>query len=231
MLNWIRRLTGSDLSNSYADSSIAPKQRRLVDEQLQAMRSGKSPQHFQVVGRILSGLKEQAGARSFSLLDAGCGSGYYSEIIHHFVPGGIHYIGVDFNLGMLSMARQYYPGLSVGRMDLRWLAVRDASVDLVMSGAAIVHIREWDAALKELTRVTRKWLLLHRTLVCKSTPTSVSVERHYEKDVYRVRISEAELLALIGTLGMELIMKCDAGEGQVPEDQENNTYLFERRLS
>ena len=231
MLKWIRRLTGRDLSNSYADSSIAPKQRQLVDEQLQAMRNGEAPQHFQVVGRILSGLKEQAGARAFSLLDAGCGSGYYSEIISHFVPGGIHYIGVDFNLGMLSMARQYYPGLSVGRMDLRWLAVRDASVDLVMSGAAIVHIREWDAALKELTRVTRKWLLLHRTLVCKLTPTSVSVERHYEKDVYRVRISEAELLALIGTLGMDLIMKCDAGEGQVPDDQENNTYLFERRLS
>jgi SAM-dependent methyltransferase len=231
VLNWIRRLTGSDLSDSYADSSIAPKQRRLVDEQLQAMRIGKSPQHFQVVGRILSGLKEQTSARSFSLLDAGCGSGYYSEIIHHFVPGGIRYIGVDFNLGMLSMARQYYPGLPVARMDLRRLAVRDASVDLVMSGAAIVHIREWDAALKELTRVTRKWLLLHRTLVYTSTPTSVSVERHYEKDVYRVRISEAEFLALTDKLGMTLTMKCDAGEGPVPEDQENNTYLFERRLS
>ena len=231
MLEWIRRLTGRDLSNSYADSSIAPKQRQLVDEQLQAMRIGEAPQHFQVVGRILSGLKEQTGARSFSLLDAGCGSGYYSEIISHFVPGGIHYIGVDFNLGMLSMARQYYPALPVARMDLRRLAVRDASVDLVMSGAAIVHIREWDTALKELTRVTRKWLLLHRTLVYTSTPTSVSVERHYEKDVYRVRISEAEFLALTDKLGMTLTMKCDAGEGQVPDDQENNTYLFERRLS
>lgn len=230
LLGWIRRLKGIDLARSYADSSIAPKQRRLVDAQLQAMRTGDPPAHFKVVGRILSRLKEQAGAQALSLLDAGCGSGYYYEIINHFVSGGVRYFGVDFNPGMLSMARKHYPGLSTARVDLRWLAVRDASVDLVLSGAAIVHIREWETVLKELTRVTRKWLLLHRTLVYKSTPTSVNVERHYDRDVYRVRINEAEILALIDKLGMDLIMKCDAGEGQMPEDQENNTYLFERRL-
>ena len=221
-----------DLSKSYADPTIATKQRQLVDQQLQAMRHGSPPEHFEVVGRILSQLREQTGLRLIELLDAGCGSAYYFEIANSFVPGWVEYVGVDFNPGMLDMAQQYYPTLPLARMDLRNLAVRDVAFDLVMSGAVIAHIKEWKAAVEELARLTRRWLLLHRTLVYTgSVPTSVTIERHYDKDVYRVRISEGELLALMAHLEMNLVMKCDAGEGEFPAGQENNTYLFERRSS
>ena len=114
-------------------------------------------------------------------------------------------------------------------MNLRNLALRDASFDLVMSGAAIVHIKEWESVVQELARVTRRWLLLHRTLVYTRNRTAIKVERHYDTEVYRVRINERDLLAWASELGMNLVLKCDAGEGNFPRGQENNTYLFEKR--
>jgi len=216
-----------DLSKSYADPAIAPQQRQLVDQQLEAMRNGSPPEHFEVVGRILLQFREQTG--SIKLLDAGCGSAYYSEIVNFFVPGWVQYVGVDYNPGMLDMAQQYYPVLPLARMDLRNLAMRDGAFDLVMSGAVIVHIKEWKAAVRELARVTRRWLLLHRTWLYTRNPTSVTVERHYDRDVYIVRINEGELLTLMTNLKMDLVMKCDSGEGKLPPGLENNTYMFERQ--
>ncbi len=230
-IKWPGRSKPVDLSKNYADPGIALKQRELVDKQLEAMRDGNPPVHFKVAGLVLSQLREQTGLTSLRVLDAGCGSAYYSEILNHFVPGWIRYAGVDFNGGMVRMARQCYPRLPLARMDLRNLAVFDASFDLVMSGAAIVHVKEWDVAARELSRVTRRWLMLHRTLVYKAKATSVNTERHYDTDVYRVRINEEELLALMANQGMALVMKCGAGEGEFPPDEENNTYLFERRGS
>ena len=218
-----------DLSKSYADPNIAAKQRQLVDQQLQAAKNGSPPEHFKVVGRILSELREQTDMGSLNFLDGGCASAYYYEIMDLFVPKWVKYVGVDFNSGMLVSARQFYPNLPLARMDLRDLAIHERSFVMVMSGAAIVHIRDWGAALRELARVTRRWLLLHCTLVYTCNQTSVTVESHYDKDVYRVRINEGELLALIDNLEMNLVKKCDAGEGELPSGQETNTYLFERR--
>jgi SAM-dependent methyltransferase len=226
MIRWL--LKRSDLSLSYADPAIADQQRKLVNRQLEAMKKGQPPEHFKVVGRFLSCLRTQTNLSYISLLDAGCGSGYYSEIIDYFVPGWVEYVGADFNPGMLDLARFYYPKLALVRMDVRNLGFQDRSFEMVMSGAVAVHIKEWQAALKELVRVTRRWVLLHRTLVTKSSPTSISIERHYHTDVYRVRINEAEMVYLMASLEMGLVTESDAGEGKWPAGHENKTYLFER---
>ena len=93
-----------DLSYSYADQTIATKQRELVGQQLAAMTTGNAPDHFKVVGRVLSQLRNQTDMTSLSLLDAGCGSAYYFEITDFYVPGWVEYVGVDFNPGMLATA-------------------------------------------------------------------------------------------------------------------------------
>lgn len=230
-----RKLFGSklpDLSRSYADPTIAVRQRQIVDQQLQMMRNDNAPEHFKVVGRILSQINEDTDSDRIALLDAGCASAYHSEIVDFFVPRWVEYVGVDFNPGMLDLAKNRYPALPLARMDLRNLAFCGRSFDLVMSGAVVVHIKEWKDVVRELTRITRRWVFLHRTVVYTgSNASSIAVERHYDKDVYRVRVSEDELLALTSDLGLTLAIKCDAGEGRFPEGQENNSYLFERKGS
>ena len=192
------------------------------------MARGEAPEHFRVIGRILSRLRREHGVLTPWLLDAGCGSAYYSEVVEHFVPRWTKYVGVDFNAGMLELARRCYPSLSLARMDLCGLALRDRMFDVVMSGAVIVHIKPWRQAVQELARTTRRWLILHRTLVYTHRPTTVDIERHYDTDVYRVRINQGELIALLSDNGLKLIGYWDCPEGRFPKGQENHTYLFER---
>ena len=196
---FLRTLWRRDLSYSYADASITSKQRQVVEPQLKAMRAGKAPEHFKVAAEVMELVLYRSGLRSVSVLDAGCGSAYYSEILDFFQPGAFRYVGADFNPGMLAEAQGHYPGLPLLRTDLRRLSLRDESCDAVMSGAAIVHIREWQSAVREMARVARRWLILHRTLVRTSQQAmSVKIERAYDKTVYRVRINESELLDIVG---------------------------------
>lgn len=213
------------------EPSIPGKQRELVDRQLKDMYAGRPPDHFCVLRDIFGKISTSSGDRQEPLrvLDAGCASGYYFEILRHLVPVALQYTGSDFSQGMLELARQRYPQLSLVRTDVRQIAWRDQSFDIVLSGAVIVHVREWERAVTELGRVARKWVVLHRTLVCFERSSFVEVEKHYDVDVYRVYIREAELMSLLCNMGYELVLKMDCQEGISRVDVGNFTYLFLRK--
>jgi SAM-dependent methyltransferase len=216
-----------DLSRNYMDPGIPSKQRQLVDQQLDKMYQGDIAPHFKVLAEAFA--KLQNGNRALKVLDAGCASAYYSEILKHLVPRPIKYVGSDYNLQMLEMAKEKYPGLPFFRMDLRKLAWRDSSFDVVMSGAVIVHIKEWQQAVSEIARVSKKWLILHRTRVRTKEGTLIKVENHYDVQVYRVSIGENELLDHLKRLNFQLVSKIDCYEGELEEGFGNFTYLFSRK--
>jgi len=215
-----------DLSRNYMDLSIPAKQRDLIDPQLQEMYAGRPPRLFTVLVDTFGAISDLSVRTK--LLDAGCGSGYYNEILSHLVPVRLNYFGMDFNQGMLQLARQKYPQLRLARMDLRNVGWLDQSFDVVLSGAVIVHIREWQEAVVELSRVAKKWLVLHRTVVYLEKPSFIRVEHHYDVDVYRVFIEERELISLLRGLGFRLNLKVDCNEGEVNPDVGEYTYLFSR---
>ncbi|HSE39351.1 MAG TPA: class I SAM-dependent methyltransferase [Acidobacteriota bacterium] len=216
-----------DLSRNYMDPDIPAKQRRLVDEQLAKMYQGDVAPHFKVLVDVFSKIKN--GGSALRVLDAGCASAYYSEILKHLVSRPLQYVGSDFNSKMLEMAHQKYPGLPFFRMDLRKLAWQDSSFDVVLSGAVIVHIKEWQEAVAEIARVAKKWLILHRTRVRLGAETLIKPEVHYDVDVYRVSIGEKELLDHLNTLNFKLESKIECYEGELEEGFGNFTYLFARQ--
>ena len=72
------------------------------------------------------------------VLDAGCGTGAYLQLLHsaRSVP-----IGLDLSLGMLRKARQMLPGVSVARADLnRAFPVRPGIFDAVISTLVSEHL-------------------------------------------------------------------------------------------
>lgn len=218
-----------DLSRSYMDPAIPAKQRALVDRQLQEMYAGHAPAHFLALIDIFREIQACSGNETefLTLLDAGCASAYYSEILSHLVPMPLKYHGADFNEAMLQLARKIYRVLPLARMDLRHLAWLDGSFDVVLSGAVIVHIREWQSAVSEIARVARKWVVLHRALVCERS-TFIRVERHSDVDVYRVFIREKELLSHMCDMGFQLRLRVECDEGNVGPDVGEYTYLFLR---
>lgn len=215
------------LDASYADPAIAAKQRKLVDTQLAAMHVGNAPRHFSVVGELLQGLREQSDLEATTLLDAGCASCYYHEVIDYYVSGWVEYTGVDYNLGMIEMVNRLYPGLPIYKADLCDLGLfADQSYDIVLEGAALVQIREWKPALSELARIARRWLILHReSFYWDDKLTSCEVTRAYDNEVWSVRFNFLEVTAFLARRGFSMVSAiCIADNGP----QSGRTVLFKR---
>lgn len=219
MGNDTERTKEKNVSQSYADPAIAGKQRELVDKQLADMRAGNAPEHFSTIEMVLNHIRRQEvltePTKRLTLLDAGCGSAYYSEVVDHFAPNLVEYTGCDYNPGMVALAKERYPDLPVYECDVRKLTVfDDATFDIVLSGATIIHIREWRMALKELARIARKWLVLHRTWVhIDDTPTTRELHDAYGQQVWYYTFNEADLLKQVRKLNFDLVGTYPTGEG------------------
>lgn len=218
-----------DLSQAWTDVEIAQRQRELVDRQLADMYFGKEPEHFAVVPEVLRWLSESRRIdRVLNLLDAGCGSAYYNEIIEHFAPGLVEYFGLDYSDAMLEVAREYYPNATLIKGDLRRLKLIDRSYDIAMSGAALMHIREWRDALSELARVAKFWLLLHRTwILTGDRHTEMSIGEAYGHAAWYITFGRADIVGLLQQKGFELVLERDSGEMTRPGCVVK-TLLFER---
>jgi SAM-dependent methyltransferase len=213
------------MNDGWLALDIPAQQRQIVDGQLEAMRAGNAPPHFAVVGKMLKQIRDEVSAGA-ALLDAGCGSAYYYEVIEFYLPRWARYTGVDFSPAMVELARERYPDLPVSLGDLRDLSMfRDHTFDIVMSGATIAHIAEWKQALWELARVTSKWLLLHRTWV-HDGDTLTFTENAYGHDVLYSKLGERELLTTLDDLGFFLTEERPSGEA-IPGGAVK-TYLFRR---
>ena len=217
--------------SQYTAPDIAEKQRALVDKQLHAMLEGTAPPHFASLGELLQWLYDLLGDPScLTLLDAACASAYYSDIIQHYVGDWIEYYGIDFNPGMVAMAHGLYPGLPIVQGDVCDMDMfSDRAFDIVLSGATIMHIENWHAAVRELGRVANQWLILHRTwiLLDVSAPTRVDKRDAYGHIVPYITFNEPELLQLVQSCGLEVQRVVPSGE--TSSNRINATYLFERK--
>lgn len=217
----------SRLSQNYADPAIAVKQREMVDRQLEAMYGGRTHRYFSLVGEIANRIRRESGWASATLLDAACGSAYYSEVIEFLSPGWIKYTGVDYNPGMVDLARVYYPSLWVVWGNVLDLQFGDDAFDIVLSSATIGHIRDWPRALGELVRVSRSWLVLHRNAIwLDGTPTVCDSRRDYDTEVIVHRFGKQSIVDEADLLGMELV---ELYEVSPPRGSEGYyTYLFRK---
>ena len=86
--------------------------------------------------------------RGLTVLDAGCGSGRYLQVLSE---RGARTIGMDLSPAMLERAKQSNARLA--RADLRALPFDAMSIDLVVCGLALGDFGEIELALTEIARV------------------------------------------------------------------------------
>ena len=91
-------------------------------------------------------------------LDAGCGSGFQTTLLHDL---GYDTHGVDLSARLLAHAQRRVPGARFARADVTALPYRDAAFDAVSCvGGTLSFVETPDAALAEIARVLRPGGLL-----------------------------------------------------------------------
>jgi ubiquinone/menaquinone biosynthesis C-methylase UbiE len=213
-----------DLGIIWKTQQLAIGQNEVVQKELLDVR-GKTPKPHYSWKSLAKALNEIPG-KEIKLIDVGCGGGYMVEVIDRLLPGKFNYTGADFSDHMLSLARQNYQNTEYLQLDVRDIDLPDLSYDAVMSCAVLVHVPEWKQAIKELCRISKKYLVLH------NTPTTT--DEYYSE----TRPSYGGVEILFQRLNLEQIGKLTVEAGfketyrKKTNDSPNNfhyTLIFERK--
>ncbi len=110
-------------------------------------------------------------ARFGTILDLGCGRGFYTEAITHIYPQATA-IGVDYNEKPLTLAREHENAAkaSLARSDARMLPFPAETFDAAICPDVLEHIVEHDVVLSEVFRVLKDDGLLLITVPHQNYP-------------------------------------------------------------
>lgn len=137
-----------------------------------------------------------------TILEAGCGGGYNSELIAHHKPA-LTYTGVDLSPAMIEIARTKYPQRTFTVGSATDLGFEDDWFDVVMDGVVLLHIPTWQSALREYARVARHVVILHG-LTLTDRPTTTFAKYAYGQASRELVFNRDEILAECVGLGMTL---------------------------
>lgn len=223
-------LEGQRLRNSWQDNDLPHKQRELVERQLELFRSGS---HIDVYDVFVQSLRELSELKNYpSLLEVGCSSGYYSEVME--IAGlAFKYSGCDYSEAFVKMAKSKYPSLSFCIEDATDLHYGDDSFDVVVSGCCLLHIPEYTEAVKETARVAKHYTIFHRTPVVWGQPEKWYHKQAYGVETVEIHFNESDFLALLNKHNLELIATYTLEEGTMERSETvghaNRTYVCKKK--
>lgn len=193
---------GQRLRNSWQDDALPKRQRELVDQQLCQYRSGVRINVFDVFVDSVRALPDLAPGAS--LLEVGCSSGFYSEVLE--IAGlPVGYSGCDYSDAFIRLAKEKYPDVAFTVEDATALHYRDRSFDIVVSGCCLLHIPDYAKGVAETARVARRYAIFHRTPVVWGQPEQWYRKQAYGVETVEIHFNEPEFLALLDKSSLELI--------------------------
>ncbi len=94
-----------------------------------------------------------------SVLDVGCGEGFtLNRLKEHNI--GKRLEGLEYSKDAISLGKQLYPDIKITQGSIYELPYKDNSFDLVLCTEVLEHLEEPEKALKELERVSKKYLAI-----------------------------------------------------------------------
>lgn len=200
--NDTRNSEGTRLRSAWQSPDLPERQRKLVERQIREYREGVSVAVFDIFVRCLKALPDlQSG---MSLLEIGCSSGYYSEVLE--VAGiDLEYFGCDYSKSFVEMARKYYPSRVFAVEDATNLRYEDSFFDVVISGCCLLHIPEYQKAVSETVRVARKYVVFHRTPVVWGQDDQWYRKQAYGVETVEIHFNEPQFLILLEENGLEIL--------------------------
>lgn len=187
------------LLDAWKDEKIPERQRHLVEQQLQAYQNGQPNPVFDALVDILT--SNVADLNGKTLLEVGCSSGYYSEVLALREIRGF-YTGCDYSEALVGLARKLYPSTKFDIQDATSLSYKAEEFDIVISGCCILHIPDYLKAIAEAARVSRQYVVFHRTPVLHLSGPAYFTKKAYGVETLEIHFNEQKLVQLFRQQGL-----------------------------
>jgi len=186
------------LYNGWHDHSVAERQDAAYRLLIQEMYAGQPRQDFLVAADAL----RYTGMDHPLILEVGCGSGYYNEILSYLLDRSVRYLGLDYSAAMLQRARKRYCEQLFVLGDATALPFADGTLDVVMNGVSLMHISSYETAIAEARRVAARWCIFHTVPVLRNRQTTFLQKKVYGEPAFEVIFNEAELHQILEQGGL-----------------------------
>jgi len=210
----------------WKSEKIPVQQRGLVQNELESMYKGKVTPIFQVLADCLRPYIYSG----CSVLEIGCASGYYYEILEYLLNKRIAYTGVDYSQALIAMAKDYYPKPEFYTADGANLPFENERFLIAISSCVLLHVPNYREHIRETVRVAKKIVVAHRTPICRQRPTQYFKKMAYGVETVELCFNENEIVSEFLSHGLKYI-----GGYQYytnPEqDRYEVTYIFEKSIN
>ena len=197
-------LTASEkLKDAWKAHEISVLQNTLVEKELYDFYHGKKNATFEAYCNAV-----KTFGRFGTLLEIGCSSGYYSEILK-YKNLRYDYYGCDYSTSFIKLATQKYPELIFSVQDSTNLAFQDNFFDVVVSGCCILHIYDYERAIEETIRVAKAGVVFHKTPILNQQKTKFYTKKAYGQETVEIHFNEKELIDLFKSFGLNIINKIE----------------------
>ena len=209
----------SSLTDSWKEAGVARQMTELTSEELDHTEDVPAFAVFvDAVGALVDELGLPHPAR---LLDVGCGTGHYSELLARFFPDRIDYTGCDYAPAMIEAARARWPGRTFVVNDLFDNKLDLDAFDVLFASALVDVVPAWEDALEILFATKAPHVLLHRQRTTGGVSTVRRAAGYPGQKTYRTYINVAQLETIAARHGREITR-------QFPVDDEMQSFVISR---
>lgn len=189
--------------DSWQDERIPERQHVIVTSEMASFGVGQPVAPYDAFIDCMNQLPAELNSSATRLLDIGAASGYYSEVLD---LGGFDYsyAGIDYSEALVRQGRSIYPGIDLQVGNAERLPYPDEFFDIVVSGACIMHVANYQQAIWEAVRVSKRYVIFHRT------PIRHGETKYFEKEAYgipcvEIHFGEDELMELFDRSSLRLL--------------------------
>lgn len=185
-------------SAGWHQRAVAERQDAAYQELIRDMYAGQPRQDMLVAAEAV----RRTGLKDALVLEVGCGSAYYREILSHLLQHDVRYVGLDYSRAMIQVALDRYGSSVLVVGDATALPFGARTFDVVFNGVSLMHILRYEAAILESRRVARDWCIFHTVPVLQKRSTTILQKRAYGEMTVEIIFNEHELWDILERRGL-----------------------------
>lgn len=181
--------------------------------------------------------KEIKSLRQLNVLDVGCGSGMHSKLFDYVIQGKkVKYTGCEISKEVVDVCKKINPSRKFFISYADKIVAKDGDFNMVFSSSVLHYtLEKWKKSLKEMTRVTSKYLLLTRFPISKydkSYYVNQTVNTVYGRENhYFIVLNRKTFEGEVASLGLKILARDYSQEMYPVEGKRERPLLCQYLLS